>query len=938
MRMKLSWKHVRLATVLTVITAVPGALIYLFFSSAPSIKSDSIPVQGTSVNAPAIITLKPLENRTRFSSQTFKAKYQYNAIAPHWKESGASDDNRTVSVRTSQNGLSWGEWAKVEAMRPQKDGAPHSDEVFPEAPIITLGNYFQYRVDLSRPGTTAPAVRDMTITYIDSRPTTAQKITSALHSFLAPSVTASGTVPRIISRAEWGSPDPTGNAFHGTDQYWTPRYHPVEQVFIHHTVDSNYKSQTDGASLVRAVWQYHTYTLGWGDIGYNYLVDESGNTYQGRAHGDNIDAGHVYGYNSRSMGVALLGCFQPNDSACRQLNNSSTTGPSSPMLTSLTDLLAYKMTGYEIDPQAQHNFCKRDGSACLNLNTISGHRDAYPTSCPGDLAYADLQYIRDTTAAKKAQTYPYSAKQINFPAASLGDKSETTVTLQYKNTGTLTWHNTASGQANPIVLGTGNPTDHVSAFQGSTWLSPTRVANLNETDVAPGGTGTFTVTVKNPPGYQGEWYEYFRPLAEGLTDFGSFYGLPIVTRDYSYSVISQGAYTSSSKTTSIDLNNLSPGQTAWLTMKIRNTGNTTWSNSSSTPLNLGTANPRDRSSRFSTGTWINPSRPARLLEPSVAPGATGTFGWPIQVPSGPGTYLEYVTPLVEGVTWLNDTGLNYSMHVNGNYSWALEGQSAYTDAARTIPADMTKLNPGQKIYVGLSAKNTGDTVWYQGGSYPIRLGTDTPRDRASLFCDNTTWLGCNRPSSMVNALDVAKTSVTPGEIANFNFAYIAPGTGTYYEHFTPVVEGINWLNDIGLNYYTVVGSYSWTLASQAAYTDAGYTAPADLGNLHVGDVTYWRVRSKNTGTATWFNSGTYPLDLATTHPQDRSSSFCDASWLGCNRPARLKEASIAPGQIGTFEFKTVATKTGAYLEYFNPVAEYISFLNEVGMNFNIVVK
>ena len=270
------------------------------------------------------------------------------------------------------------------------------------------------------------------------------------------------------------------------------------------------------------------------------------------------------------------------------------------------------------------------------------------------------------------------------------------------------------------------------------------------------------------------------------------------SRKYTYSISGQAAYTDNLKTTGVDLAKLSPGQTAWLTLQVKNTGNMTWSNTGSNPVDLGIDNPRDSASRYWASGWLGPNRPTRIMEASVAPGATGTFEWPIKVQNGGGNYFDYVTPVVEGVAWMNTTGLNYFTHVNATYSWAL--------------------------------------------------------------------------------------------------------------------------------------------ASQAAYTDAGYTAPADLGNLHVGDVTYWQVKAKNTGTATWFNSGTYPLDLATTHPQDRSSSFCDTPWLGCNRPARLKEASVAPGQIGTFEFKTTATKTGTYLEYFNPVAEYITFLNDIGMNFYIIVR
>ena len=70
---------------------------------------------------------------------------------------------------------------------------------------------------------------------------------------------------------------------------------------------------------MRAIYRYHAVERGFGDIGYQYLIDESGRVYEGRysgpdsspghdADGDKIvTAAHVGGFNSGNMGVALLG-------------------------------------------------------------------------------------------------------------------------------------------------------------------------------------------------------------------------------------------------------------------------------------------------------------------------------------------------------------------------------------------------------------------------------------------------------------------------------------------------------------------------------------------------------------------------------------------------------------------------------------------------------
>lgn len=46
---------------------------------------------------------------------------------------------------------------------------------------------------------------------------------------------------------------------------------------------------------------------GWDDIGYNFLVGEDGNVYEGRGW-DNVGA-HAKDFNSQSMGVCILGTY-----------------------------------------------------------------------------------------------------------------------------------------------------------------------------------------------------------------------------------------------------------------------------------------------------------------------------------------------------------------------------------------------------------------------------------------------------------------------------------------------------------------------------------------------------------------------------------------------------------------------------------------------------
>jgi hypothetical protein len=267
------------------------------------------------------------------------------------------------------------------------------------------------------------------------------------------------------------------------------------------------------------------------------------------------------------------------------------------------------------------------------------------------------------------------------------------------------------------------------------------------------------------------------------------------------------------------------------------------------------------------------------------------------------------------------------------YSWSIVSQYAYTDSLKTTGADLTNLYPGQRVYVGFQAKNTGDTTWTSSGSNPIHVGTSSPQDRISAFCDPTTWLGCNRPAALKEA------SVAPGQTGTFEFWYKAPNNGTYREYFNLVSEGLKWFNDPGLSIYSVVKTtYSWSLVDQYAYTDANKTTAAPTVGMVIGHKILIGFHAKNTGNITWTNSGANPVRVGASNPQDRNSVFCDSTWLGCNRPAALKEASVAPGQTGTFEFMYNPTQTGTFREYFTPLVEGVTWMNNTGLNFYTTVN
>ncbi len=253
---------------------------------------------------------------------------------------------------------------------------------------------------------------------------------------------------------------------------------------------------------------------------------------------------------------------------------------------------------------------------------------------------------------------PYSWQFISQTAdkdlAKLQPGDEATITLTAKNNGNAIWYRDGPNQ---VRVGTTHPQDRSSAFANGTWLGPNRPVGLpaGTDSVVPGETATFSWTY-TAPARPGVYREGFSLLAEGATwmnDPGVNYYTVVHPDIYSWQFISQ--------TADKDLAKLKPGDQAEITLTAKNTGNVTWSRQGNNPVRVGTTNPRDRSSAFANGTWLGTNRPVGLSEgtDSVAPGETATFSWTYTAPSRAGTYREYFSLLAEGITWMNDPGVNY---------------------------------------------------------------------------------------------------------------------------------------------------------------------------------------------------------------------------------------------------------------------------------------
>jgi hypothetical protein len=195
----------------------------------------------------------------------------------------------------------------------------------------------------------------------------------------------------VYTRGDWGARDATQ-----APEYASGGLH---NAIVHHTVNSNAYGPDDVPSIIRGIQAYHMDANGWSDIGYNFLVDRFGRTWEGRAGGIDkaVIGAHSGGFNTGSTGVALIGDF-------------GSAHPTNEALEATARIVGWKLADAGVDPLghftatslSEENTAHPAGST-VYIGRVSGHRDTWATACPGQVLYNLLPAI----ANRAAQLYPY---------------------------------------------------------------------------------------------------------------------------------------------------------------------------------------------------------------------------------------------------------------------------------------------------------------------------------------------------------------------------------------------------------------------------------------------------------------------------------------------------------------------------------------------------
>ncbi len=440
-----------------------------------------LPVAGVDAAAlQAVVGTTALADRTAAAGRAPAVLTAARGTAPFslvgltW-DASVSATGLSASVRLREHGT-WSGWQPL----PPMDTGPDAGSV--EAararfsagtePLLTDGaDGVQVRVDTA--DGTSP--RGLTVHLVDPG-------TSAADAALVPPVPAASAEaatpqPTIITRAQWGADESLRG---GAATYNST----VKALFLHHTAGSNSYTSSQAASQIRAVYAYHTKTLGWNDIAYNFLIDRFGRIYEGRAGSLTraVRGSHAGGFNADTMGISVMGNFD-------------VAKPPSAVVPAIEKIMAWKSAQYEINPLAKVTLTSEGGGTSryaagvrVSVSTLSGHRDVGSTACPGKYLYSSMSTIRSAVASLMKPALP--SPTLSATAASYGGAPITlTSQIPTLQRWTLTVRSRCSG-ANVRVL-TGRSTAPLKA----SWDLKTTAGTL-----APPGLYTLSLASTSPVG------------------------------------------------------------------------------------------------------------------------------------------------------------------------------------------------------------------------------------------------------------------------------------------------------------------------------------------------------------------------------------------------------------------------------------------------------
>lgn len=314
--------------------------------------------------------ISPIVGGTRVTQTPFSVSH----LVVAWRGAGQP------GIRT-RSGSGWGDWRAVRASQHGRHGASGQ-----RSALLTVPDGVGYEIDC------CGGAQDVSVTELNTanHPIALRPQPGRPELRIANRTAA----VRYVDRGSWGADE--SSRLVGGDEAWPPQYGSVQTLTVHYTASAN--DDPNPAATVRAIHYYDAVTQGWGDMGYNFLIDEAGTVYEGRRSGTRSGPGfgptttdgrpqvvtgaHVTDYNLGNVGVVLLGDF-----AGRL--------PTPAARHALTEVLALLAGVAGLNPLRTTKYADPSLGVARTVGTIAGHRDYAETECPGALFYPQLASLRE---------------------------------------------------------------------------------------------------------------------------------------------------------------------------------------------------------------------------------------------------------------------------------------------------------------------------------------------------------------------------------------------------------------------------------------------------------------------------------------------------------------------------------------------------------------
>lgn len=705
------------------------------------------------------------ETSDTFLSQWIPADTPFHALGVSWSEEMSEETHAHIHVRTRKlNGQNSG-WIEVHE---DIDGDAIGVESETKYSFVRTAwsTHIQYKVEMeTRSSDVTPMISNIEFTYIDSteepqeqhKAMTQEKQSEVITESEVQELTREDTEDivaglkitntrnklNVIPRNRWGANEQL-RVFDGlgkprqvevSDEFkekfgdeialrrevkrdesnklliWPLQYpmEDIETIIVHHTA-SQEDAMEDSYAAMRAIYYYHTVTRGWGDIGYNYLIDEDGNVFEGRYGGDKVVGAHTAKFNVGSIGVAIIGNYEENE-----VQSGSVRG--------LVEILTELSEKYNLDPTEIATM--RDE----NLHVISGHRDATHTTCPGAHLYEKLPAIRQLVKSELVQrgTYKGDASEIvttngvdffdvdDRGIIVLGPEEVKTLTVRLRNTGTTTWKRGTS-----LVYRNGN--GNVAGFDET-------VAQMTGAEVRPREIGTFDILMQGTALSGLKNYYLYLQVGNTLSERRVLLPVYVEPVNLGFELVRVDA---SPKL------KLEKNQATKATFTLKNTGNVTWNPEQVDVISESTG------SIFLDGHM--------LTQTPVQPGNHGMFEVMFKSENTSGRFEENLK-----LVFTDNKGNKVKSRSTQPFAFRVKGvKTTGEGAVLTATSGDQTMRPGERKRMWVEVLNDSENTWK-------RVGTD--RVHVAFL---------KAPAIKVGNVLMEKAIVKPGESTKIYFEVTAP--------------------------------------------------------------------------------------------------------------------------------------------------------------------